>query len=241
MARKDWTNSQHGEYQRLMMIADTVRDDVASDYSRRSESTETIGGMRISEKTTSKALKMHHELHLMKAKDTQECAVVQAICDVNIWAGDNDPHWIKVRNRGLERLNSFGLETEEKIQEWLKMQASTGVRLSMSPPVTSNRDQILPTPHYTQKIYNKAQLVFDDGTEGTSSAYNDRLMQWDSKAYFRADAAAKGSRFPRRSANYFELFLKEYYEKPVTLHKVYTGVNLSNGYEYYVFNYTVGE
>jgi len=112
---------------------------------------------------------------------------------------------------------------------------------TMVSSVTSNRDEVLPTPHYTQKIYEKAQLVFDSGTEGTSTAYDDRLMQWDSKAFFRADTAAQGSRFPRRSANYFEFFLKEYYQKPVTLHKVYTGVNLSNGYEYYVFNYTVGD
>jgi hypothetical protein len=120
MARKDWTNSQHGEYQRLMMIADTVRDNVANGYFPRPESTgETIGGMRISDSTYNAAMKLVDELHTNGCQHTKRFKLAQAIIGVDVWRGDNAPHWIKVRDGALDELREAGIETESMIKNWL--------------------------------------------------------------------------------------------------------------------------
>jgi hypothetical protein len=115
------TNWQNGEYQRLMMTADAVRDDVASrDFSRQNLSVETIGGIRLQKDIYEKAVKLRSKLHFMNAHGEERYEIANAIAAADCWNGNNDPHWIKVRSNALDRLVTFGLHTEGEMSEWLE-------------------------------------------------------------------------------------------------------------------------
>lgn len=82
-----------------------------------------------------------------------------------------------------------------------------------------------------------AFFEFDQAPKTDECNYSDRLWEWDHAA---ADAAAKqcaAEGIQHRTARWIERYLSLYHGKPVTLRYVLGGVNLANGYEYYVYGY----
>lgn len=133
--------------------------------------------------------------------------------------------------------------------------------------LTTRPDMVLAYPHYSDSRWNKPQLLYSDGSMKTKRPqrlpkdyysdsrcaayaesetsfdfrdapetdecnYSDRLQQWD---YAKAEAASKG--LDLRTAAGIEQYLSRYHDKPVRLRYVLGGVNLSNGYTYYVYGY----
>jgi hypothetical protein len=68
--------------------------------------------------------------------------------------------------------------------------------------------------------------------------YQDRLQRIDPEKWVRAVKFAS-EQFPdlghEKTANFFQVLLTEYFETPVEITGVYTGINQSNGYQYWVF------
>lgn len=79
----------------------------------------------------------------------------------------------------------------------------------------------------------KAQKAGQD----IQTAYHDRMMQWDVKAWNRA-CGKSGGRAPHRYMNkkQAQQFLSAYYEdKPVEIIALAEGCNQSSGYPYWIF------
>jgi hypothetical protein len=110
--------------------------------------------------------------------------------------------------------------------------------------VASNKAARLPYPHYSneQFAFGKGEsLIFDDGTGlGDFTNYSDRYCSWDREAYNRASSATKERTDKYVSAQYWEDWLASYYEKPVTIHKIWACTD-AGGYPIWAFKYTVGE
>jgi hypothetical protein len=100
----------------------------------------------------------------------------------------------------------------------------------------------LPCAHYTDSRFKTEQLVFDsrETLEGSDEvAYDDRLREWDWGAYEEGLKVAKESDHAPSTAAFFQLLLSSYHKSPVKLKKVWTGYNLSTGYQYWAFRYSV--
>lgn len=105
-------------------------------------------------------------------------------------------------------------------------------------------NQPLPRPHYSDARYasGKTHTLFGKGDPRSGDAslsyeYSDRLWQWDYAKMERAGEAATKSGAPRNSPHWWQEALSHFHDRPVTLHHVIGGVNVSNGYEYYVFGF----
>lgn len=92
-------------------------------------------------------------------------------------------------------------------------------------------------PHYTNEYYKHARSVFGKETKGISYDYSDRLWEWDYEKSKAAFEVANSSQHKKDSANYFEVYLSEYFGKPVEILHILAGFNWANGYPYQVFGY----
>ena len=108
-------------------------------------------------------------------------------------------------------------------------------------------------PHYTDTRFKTAQTVFcsepekikrqfdKDFIEGLQYEYLDRIYQWDNDKARAAEQKAKESKFTRGSAQWYEVFLSEYFEKPIELVHVIAGVQVFNGYPWCAFGFRDGQ
>ena len=112
--------------------------------------------------------------------------------------------------------------------------------------IQSTLDKTVPlntNPHYTDTRFNKAQTVFGKesqspyGHKELEYVYSDRLWQWNWDKAKRAREIANQSKHTPQSCLWYETFLSEYLNKPVLIEHILAGVNVSNGYPYYVLGY----
>jgi hypothetical protein len=92
------------------------------------------------------------------------------------------------------------------------------------------------SPHYTNKRFKDAQIVFGEKVRVDACEYSDRLTQWDRKGSQKASEEAD-KLYTRCTGAWVEKYLSEYNKKPVELKFVMAGFNWSNGYPYQVFGY----
>lgn len=111
---------------------------------------------------------------------------------------------------------------------------------------TMNKDvPLLTNPHYTDDRFasGKTHTVFgkdpgsDFGHKGLEYVYSDRLWQWDYSKAQEAAEVANESDYVARSCNWYEAYLSHYLDEPVEIHHIVSGVNVSNGYSYFVLGY----
>lgn len=111
--------------------------------------------------------------------------------------------------------------------------------LDSGPPVAS-RTQPIHRPHYSDERFSRGRehTLFGATEEGLSYEYSDRLWQWDyGKARDSRAHAAEHSGFRDNSPGWWEAWLSYYHGKPISLRHIIGGVNVSNGYEYYIFGF----
>ena len=104
---------------------------------------------------------------------------------------------------------------------------------------TNNRTTKLHTsPHYTEEYFSEARCVFGNEDDVEHTAYDDRIRQWDWEKSEKSWDTALESKETVRSANFYEKYLQEYFDKP-SLHLtcIWAGVNRSNGYPYVCFGW----
>lgn len=84
-------------------------------------------------------------------------------------------------------------------------------------------------------------IVFGNETPGTTCVYDDRMYSWDSKKMQKLSKKHLGAGdFSCQSPKKVEAFLAEYFNKPnLKLHMIVEWCNVSNGYPYWSFHYTV--
>ncbi len=113
-----------------------------------------------------------------------------------------------------------------------------GKKFNYVHPSTSDRDkQLKLNPHYTEKLFNKPQTVFGKEEKGLEYVYSDRLWQWDYAKAQSAGEIANTSGTTRHSANWVQKYLEAYYDRPVYVGHILSGVNVSNGYPYWVVGF----
>ena len=108
-------------------------------------------------------------------------------------------------------------------------------------PVSTEENGLIPRPHYSDKNYKHVQLLYlKDGDQShllngaVQWVYSDRVYQWDrSKADKAHTIALKDGSYP--SVRYMRAFIREFYDGKYECVVVAGGVNLSSGYEYFVF------
>jgi len=101
---------------------------------------------------------------------------------------------------------------------------------------TKNKKEIIEnfSPHYSNELFKKAQLVFGEKCETDSCAYSDRLEQWDyDKARMAREIA--NSTCTQNTGLWVEKYLSEYFNRSVEIKYIMAGFNISNGYEYQFF------
>lgn len=115
---------------------------------------------------------------------------------------------------------------------------------------TTDMDAVLESePHYTDPRFREEQTVFcaepdrlhDRRGLGTLVVedchydYSDRLYEWDREKHKEAIGVANQSGHERRTANWYQAYLRHYYGKPIDLIHIVAGINHSNGWSYRVF------
>ena len=97
------------------------------------------------------------------------------------------------------------------------------------------------SPHYRDlRFGHEARTVFGpdgDLVRGLSYVYSDRLVQWDNNKADRAWQTALDSGATPKSADFIQAYLSAYYDRPVIVEHILAGVNVSNGYPYWVAGY----
>ena len=112
-----------------------------------------------------------------------------------------------------------------------------GILDSFQYKITNKNVPLETQPHYTNHRFDEAQVVFGEKINGLSWDYYDRLQQWD---YEKSESAWKNSvdkNLVKRSANFYENYLSEYFGKKIEIVCIMAGVNRSNGDPYCVFGY----
>jgi len=104
-------------------------------------------------------------------------------------------------------------------------------------PVQDKNTPLNVFPHYSDKRFKTAQDIFGKETSDLNYEYSDRLVQRDYDLSRLAMEIADNSKHPKYSANYYEVYLTEYFGEPVEVKNIKAGVNLSNGYPYLVFGF----
>lgn len=104
--------------------------------------------------------------------------------------------------------------------------------------VNHNMKATFPYIHYSNSYWNEARTVWGAEEKGLSYDYSDRLQEWD---YKKAEAARKAAdeKVKGFTPEWIQLYLSLYYGKDVELRHVMGGVNVSNGYNYYVYGYRI--
>jgi hypothetical protein len=107
---------------------------------------------------------------------------------------------------------------------------------------TSDPEAQLAYPHYSDLKWRSPQFIYlkagiDRSRKSRNGEYSDRLAQWDADADKRGREAVKANGTKFRSAKNIHLYLEAYYQKKVDLLAIQGGVNMSSGYEYYVYYY----
>ena len=100
------------------------------------------------------------------------------------------------------------------------------------------------SPHYRDlRFGHEARTVFGpdrkpgDGVPGLSYVYSDRLVQWDGNKADRAWQTALDSGATPKSADFIQAYLSAYYDRPLIVDHILSGVNVSSGYPYWVAGY----
>lgn len=109
-------------------------------------------------------------------------------------------------------------------------------------PVITKQSILAFDAHYSDPRYQggKERDLFGSRREGLNYVYSDRLSQWDYRKSEKSwEIASK--EYPQNSVAHRERYLSEYFGKPCTIEHVVVGVNVSNGYPYAVYGYTVKE
>ncbi len=118
-----------------------------------------------------------------------------------------------------------------------------GVRIERNPGGS------LESPHYSDMRFRKERTVYlktgyglvrglrVDLVKDASYEYSDRLAERDFTRHKSAWEHAMANDLPDRSAHLYEAYLTAYFGEPVELLHVLVGVNVSNGYPYYIFGY----
>lgn len=107
-------------------------------------------------------------------------------------------------------------------------------------PTTFNKNSIIhDNPHYSDPDFqNKEQTIFGKKEKGLHYVYSDRLYQWDyEKHEFATKIADKKGKEKFHTCTYYEIYLSEYYGKPIEIKHIIAGVNRATGYSYLVFGY----
>jgi hypothetical protein len=91
-------------------------------------------------------------------------------------------------------------------------------------------------PHYTNRHFSEARTVWGEEQPGLLYEYSDRLWEWDYAKATLASGISK-DKFPVLCANRIEVFLSEYFGKPVQIFHIMAGFNRGNGYPYQIFGY----
>jgi hypothetical protein len=109
------------------------------------------------------------------------------------------------------------------------------------PPV-AGRNQPIHRPHYTDKRFQgKEHTLYGATAKDLSYEYSDRLWQWDYDKAQESAKVANESGHANGSPAWYEVYLTHYHGVPVQLLHIIGGVNVSSGYEYYVFGFRFTE
>lgn len=101
--------------------------------------------------------------------------------------------------------------------------------------VTKKDERIFTCPHYLHDPdYKSPKVVYGKYGKVDDCEYSDRLSEWDYDKNKRSFEKAKGK---EGTADYYESYLSNYFEKPVSLIFMLAGFNLSNGYPYVVYGF----
>lgn len=107
-----------------------------------------------------------------------------------------------------------------------------------SHPIAFDKNSIInDNPHYSDEDFkNKEQTIFGKKEENLHCVYSDRLWQWD---YEKSELASKiaNKKAKLHTCTYYEIYLSEYYNKPIEIKHIIAGVNRASGYPYLVFEY----
>lgn len=91
--------------------------------------------------------------------------------------------------------------------------------------------------HYTDPQARKEAITVWGGKEdGLNYVYSDRLSQWDIKKWQMAMSVAD-RKATQRTAEFYEVALSYFYDKPVSIGHILLGCNWANGFDYLVFGY----
>lgn len=112
-------------------------------------------------------------------------------------------------------------------------------------PVNRNRHE-WPYSYDAYVTYQKSGYTYESGTQqGLHIEYHDRMMQWNWEKFHQSMMTVCGKRqqtFKNLSTNQIKEFLELYNDvKEVDLLIVMEGCNVSNGYPYWIFFYTIVE
>jgi hypothetical protein len=107
--------------------------------------------------------------------------------------------------------------------------------------ITTSPDETLAYPHYTDRRWDRPQLIYGKECKTDECNYSDRLWEWDYETAYGASEACRLKGITPRTAWWVEAWLSEYHQKPVTLKYILGGCNLATGYEYYVYGYDYQE
>lgn len=121
------------------------------------------------------------------------------------------------------------------------------------PYIESNsRAKINVNPHYSDPAFSEPKTTYlassfclkrtgegldGQGVEGLSYVYSDRLAQWDHTKFQASAEVATRSGAPDNSADWFSAFMSHYNGKDIEVLHVIAGVNVSNGYPFYVLGH----
>ncbi len=109
-------------------------------------------------------------------------------------------------------------------------------------PTTFDKNAALETePHYSDHRFKKERTVFGEAVEGLHYDYSDRIWEWDRDKAKAAAKKANNSGADPRTCRWYEAYLSSFFEKPVEISHIVSGVNHSNGYPYCIFGYRYGE
>lgn len=111
------------------------------------------------------------------------------------------------------------------------------VRVPRTPPAITDLDYPLPYPHYTDRRWQTAQLIWGRECKVTMCNYSDRLWQWDYTAAQQASKTCRDAGLRPDTARWTEAWLTRYHGRPVVLRYIMAGCNAATGYAYYVYGY----
>ena len=104
-----------------------------------------------------------------------------------------------------------------------------------------NMKATFPYIHYSNSYWNTARTLWGAKEKGILYEYSDLIWQWDHNKAEQSSKTATEKLGQGFTPEWIQLFLTLYHEKPIELRHVMGGVNLSNGYNYYVYGYRIKE